>query len=146
MALGQKLFRRRKESNISILHWSYWILSNILSSCLKLKPMHNLFEGNALFETRWIESGFMFDYCRVRLRLISKSFGWVRLSSIRTQSKLIERLEIDWARLPNVRWAKRSMDGLNDMNIYIVVFSERANHQFNVTYQEEISGQGLQSF
>ena len=75
-------FRLRKESNFSILHWSDRILSNILSSCFKLKPMHNLVEDNALFETRWIESGFMFDCCRVRLRLTGKSFGWVRLSSI----------------------------------------------------------------
>ena len=92
MSLGQKLFPLSKENNISILHWSDRILSNILSSCLKLKSMHNLVEGNALFETRWIESGFMFDYCRVQLRLIGKSFGWVGLSSINEPNKVNRKI------------------------------------------------------
>ena len=88
-----------------------------MNSCLKLKPIHKLFERNALSETKW--NWFyvrllnaVFDYVRLFKCSISKSLivldrpsFWV--SSIvfhcRTQSKWIERLEFDWVQLPNVR-------------------------------------------
>jgi len=61
------------------------------NSCLKLKPIHNLFGRNALFETRWNWFYVRFLQCsidccvrfpNVRLCSIGKTFGWVRLSSI----------------------------------------------------------------
>ena len=71
-------------------------------SCLKLKPIHNLFERKAcnwfyvrLFKCSISERSIVFEW---------QNFG---VSSIkfdyRTQSKSIERLEFDWVRLSNVR-------------------------------------------
>ena len=85
-------------------------------SCLKLKPIHKLFERNAFFKTSWLLNA-VFDFSIVRLCSIVwvfdfRMFDCVRLANFwvssivfdcRTQSKSIERLEFDRVRLPNVR-------------------------------------------
>ena len=81
--------------------------------------MNNLFDRNALFQTRWDWFVFLivevFDYVRltsiifdcwtvwllkVRLCSIGNLFLWVRLSSITETNQAIG---FDWVRLPNVR-------------------------------------------
>ena len=64
--------RLRKESNCNV---TLKCSDTKQHTELVFEPMHDLFEGNALFETRGIESGFTFDCRRVRLRLIGKILG-----------------------------------------------------------------------
>ena len=86
--------------------FTFSVLCDIFAySCLKLKPIHNLWMQRLLFKPN--ETGFKFDCC-TRCSIFERSiagFDWQNfgVSSIkfdyRTQSKSIERLEFDWVRL-----------------------------------------------
>ena len=93
-------------------------------SCLKLKPIHKLFERNALFKTSWLLNAVfdfrLFDYVRLFECSISElsivfdwpNFGWVQLCSIaepnRSQSNDWSSIGLDY---PTFDWLRR--DRLN---------------------------------
>ena len=113
-------------------------------SCLKLKPIHKLFERNAFFKTSWLLNAVfdfrLFDYVRLFECLISECsivldwqiFGWVRLCSIaepnRSQSNDWSSIGFDYRTFD---WLRR--DRLNFIMILLFGRSEWITRDNDVT-------------